>query len=130
MILLTSFLRCALIHCQYFIPGLIPPLTATLGKNGKVSFLEKFGTSEFSNSTGAYELDISLAPHIPAHHDMTRLIDARTLNRSLSQFVALHKLFLPREMKHVWRSLRDSVPHYQLIDVKLAHETNWELEDA
>ncbi|VDB83101.1 unnamed protein product [Peniophora sp. CBMAI 1063] len=47
---------------EYFIPGLIPPLTATLGKNGKVSFLEKFGTSEFSNSTGAYELDISLAP--------------------------------------------------------------------
>ena len=51
-----------LIYGQYFIPGLVPPLTATLGKNGKVSFLEKWGTSEFSNSTGAYELDLSLAP--------------------------------------------------------------------
>ncbi|KAI0315679.1 copper radical oxidase [Amylostereum chailletii] len=47
---------------EYFIPGLIPPLLATVGINGKVSFLEKFGTSEFSNSTGAYELDLSLAP--------------------------------------------------------------------
>jgi hypothetical protein len=35
-------------------------LLATLGINGKVSFLEKWGTSEFSNSTGAYELDLSL----------------------------------------------------------------------
>jgi hypothetical protein len=39
----------------------VPPLLATVGKNGKVSFLEKFGTSEFKNSTGAYELDLSLA---------------------------------------------------------------------
>jgi hypothetical protein len=36
------------------------PLLATVGINGKVSFLEKSGTSEFSNSTGAYELDLSL----------------------------------------------------------------------
>ena len=43
-------------------PGLIPPLLATVGINGKVSFLEKWGTSEFSHSTGAYELDLSLAP--------------------------------------------------------------------
>ncbi len=41
-------------------PGLVPPLLATVGINGKVSFLEKFGTSEFQNSTGAYELDLSL----------------------------------------------------------------------
>ncbi|KAH9991267.1 hypothetical protein BJV77DRAFT_547602 [Russula vinacea] len=46
---------------EYLIPGLVPPLLATVGKNGKVSFLEKFGTSEFKNSTGAYELDLSLA---------------------------------------------------------------------
>jgi hypothetical protein len=38
----------------------VPPLLATVGKNGKVSFLEKGGTSEFQNSTGAYELDLSL----------------------------------------------------------------------
>jgi hypothetical protein len=35
-------------------------LLATLGINGKVSFLEKWPISEFSNSTGAYELDLSL----------------------------------------------------------------------
>ena len=32
----------------------------TLGINNKVVFLEKFGTSEFTNTTGAYELDPSL----------------------------------------------------------------------
>ncbi|KAH9027112.1 copper radical oxidase [Lactarius pseudohatsudake] len=45
---------------EYLVPGLVPPLLATVGINGKVSFLEKSGTSEFSNSTGAYELDLSL----------------------------------------------------------------------
>ena len=35
-------------------------MIATVGINGKVSFIEKFGTSEFKNSTGAYELDLSL----------------------------------------------------------------------
>ncbi|KAH8988288.1 copper radical oxidase [Lactarius hatsudake] len=47
---------------EYFMPGLMPPLLATVGINGKVSFLEKGGTSEFPNSTGAYELDLSLVP--------------------------------------------------------------------
>ena len=41
-------------------PGLVPPLLANVGINGKVVFLEKFNSSEFSNSTGAYELDLSL----------------------------------------------------------------------
>ncbi|KAI9461541.1 galactose oxidase [Russula earlei] len=45
---------------EYLVPGLVPPLLATLGINGKVSFLEKSGTSEYENSTGAYELDLSL----------------------------------------------------------------------
>lgn len=36
------------------------PLLVTLGVNNKVAFLEKFGTSELGNSTGAYELDLSL----------------------------------------------------------------------
>ena len=31
-----------------------------VGINGKVSFLEKYTSSEFKNSTGAYELDLSL----------------------------------------------------------------------
>ena len=48
---------------QFFMPGLVPPLLATLGINGKVSFLEKSGTSEYANSTGAYELDLSLVPN-------------------------------------------------------------------
>ena len=40
------------------------PLLATVGINGKVIFLEKFSnrTSVFKNSTGAYELDLSLVP--------------------------------------------------------------------
>ena len=32
----------------------------TLGINNKIAMVEKFGTSEFDNSTGAYELDPSL----------------------------------------------------------------------
>ena len=47
---------------QYFMPGLVPPLLATVGINNKVAFLEKSGTSEYPNSTGAYELDLSLVP--------------------------------------------------------------------
>ncbi|KAK7452112.1 hypothetical protein VKT23_012217 [Stygiomarasmius scandens] len=47
---------------EFFVPGLMAPLLATLGVNNKVSFLEKAaGTSmAFPNSTGAYELDLSL----------------------------------------------------------------------
>ena len=40
--------------------GIVVPLIATVGINNKVQFLEKWGTSEFTNSTGAYELDLSL----------------------------------------------------------------------
>ncbi|KAJ6589404.1 copper radical oxidase [Mycena capillaripes] len=46
---------------EFFVPGVVVPLIATLGVNNKVTFLEKSGTSEFKNSTGAYELDLSLA---------------------------------------------------------------------
>ncbi|THU87877.1 copper radical oxidase [Dendrothele bispora CBS 962.96] len=47
---------------EFFVPGLMAPLLATLGVNNKVAFLEKAaGTSAaFPNSTGAYELDLSL----------------------------------------------------------------------
>ncbi|KAF7437573.1 hypothetical protein PC9H_004415 [Pleurotus ostreatus] len=41
--------------------AVVVPLIATVGINNKVTFLEKGGTSEFPNSTGAYELDLSLA---------------------------------------------------------------------
>ncbi|KAH9004837.1 copper radical oxidase [Lactarius deliciosus] len=48
---------------EYLVPGLVPPLLATVGINGKVSFLEKgseSGYKEFENSSSAYELDLSL----------------------------------------------------------------------
>ncbi|KAJ7785161.1 galactose oxidase [Mycena maculata] len=44
----------------------VVPLIATLGVNNKVTFLEKSGTSEFANSTGAYELDLSLVSNFSA----------------------------------------------------------------
>ncbi|KAI0791235.1 copper radical oxidase [Abortiporus biennis] len=44
---------------EFLIGGLVVPLVATLGINNKVNFLEKLGTG-FPNSTGAYELDLSL----------------------------------------------------------------------
>ncbi|KAJ6479649.1 copper radical oxidase-like protein [Mycena sanguinolenta] len=51
---------------EFFVPGVVVPLIATLGVNNKVTFLEKSGTSEFMNSTGAYELDLSLASNFSA----------------------------------------------------------------
>ena len=45
---------------QFLIGGLLVPLTVTLGINNKIAFVEKFGTSEFQNTTGAYELDLTL----------------------------------------------------------------------
>ncbi|GJE95267.1 copper radical oxidase [Phanerochaete sordida] len=45
---------------QYEIGGVVVPLVVTIGINNKIAMVEKFGTSEFDNSTGAYELDLSL----------------------------------------------------------------------
>ncbi|KAJ7758795.1 copper radical oxidase [Mycena maculata] len=47
-------------YYEFLVPGVVVPLIATVGINGKITFLEKDGTSEFDNSTGAYELDLSL----------------------------------------------------------------------
>ncbi|KAG1865028.1 copper radical oxidase-like protein [Suillus subalutaceus] len=47
-------------YYEFLIGGLVVPLIATVGINNKVTFLEKWGTSEYDNSTGAYELDLSL----------------------------------------------------------------------
>ena len=47
--------------------GPVPPLLATVGINGKVSFLEKgkgSGYTESKTSTGAYELDLSLVDDV------------------------------------------------------------------
>ncbi|KAJ7229668.1 glyoxal oxidase N-terminus-domain-containing protein [Mycena haematopus] len=51
---------------EFFVPGVVVPLIATVGVNNKVTFLEKGGTSEFQNSTGAYELDLSLVSNFSA----------------------------------------------------------------
>ncbi|EKM74831.1 hypothetical protein AGABI1DRAFT_95324 [Agaricus bisporus var. burnettii JB137-S8] len=45
---------------EFFIPGVIIPLIATVGTNSKVTFLEKHGTG-FPNTTGAFEFDPSLS---------------------------------------------------------------------
>ena len=45
---------------QFLIGGVVVPLVVTLGLNNKIAMVEKSGTSEFDNSTGAYELDLSL----------------------------------------------------------------------
>ncbi|KAG6836636.1 hypothetical protein H0H93_005663 [Arthromyces matolae] len=50
---------------EFFVPGVVVPLIATLGINNKVTFLEKAGTG-FPNSTGAYELDLSLVSNFSA----------------------------------------------------------------
>ncbi|KAG6885800.1 hypothetical protein C0993_009560 [Termitomyces sp. T159_Od127] len=50
---------------EFFVPGVVVPLIATLGINNKVTFLEKAGTG-FPNSTGAYELDLTLVSNFSA----------------------------------------------------------------
>lgn len=47
-------------HYEFLISSPIVSLIATLGTNNKVTFLEKWGTSYYPNSTGAYELDLTL----------------------------------------------------------------------
>lgn len=44
---------------QFLLGGVVIPLIVTPARNGKVTFLEKFGTSENASSTGAYELDLA-----------------------------------------------------------------------
>lgn len=50
---------------EFFVPGVVVPLLVTLGINNKVTFLEKWGTG-FPNTTGAYELDLSLSSNFSA----------------------------------------------------------------
>lgn len=44
---------------EFLLSSPIVPLISTPAINGKVTFLEKFGSSPNPNSTGAYELDLS-----------------------------------------------------------------------
>jgi hypothetical protein len=46
--------------------GVIIPLIATVGINNKVNFLEKFGTEPANNSTGAYQLDLTVLDNFTA----------------------------------------------------------------
>jgi hypothetical protein len=50
---------------QFLVGGVVIPLVTIAGKNGKVSFLSKVGTGP-PNTTGAYELDLSLAGNFSA----------------------------------------------------------------
>ena len=45
---------------EFLVGGVVVPLLTTLGTNNKVTFVEKYGTGP-ANSTGAFELDVSLA---------------------------------------------------------------------
>ena len=47
-------------HYEFLISSPIVPLISTEGINNKVTFVEKWGTSVYPNSTGAYELDLTL----------------------------------------------------------------------
>ncbi|UJO20415.1 WSC domain-containing protein [Fulvia fulva] len=44
---------------QFLIGGVVIPLIVTPARNGKVTFVERFGTSQNASSTGAYELDLA-----------------------------------------------------------------------
>ncbi|KAK3075865.1 hypothetical protein LTR53_000438 [Teratosphaeriaceae sp. CCFEE 6253] len=51
---------------EFLIGGPVIPLVTTPGRNGKVTYLEKFGTSPANNGTGAYELDVSMLSNYSA----------------------------------------------------------------
>jgi hypothetical protein len=51
---------------EFLIGGVIIPLVTQPARNGKVTYLEKFGTEPANNSTGAYELDIALLNNFTA----------------------------------------------------------------
>jgi hypothetical protein len=51
---------------KFLISGPTIPLVTSPGRNGKVTYLEKFGTSPANNGTGAYEFDISLVSNYTA----------------------------------------------------------------
>jgi hypothetical protein len=46
---------------DFFMPGVVIPLITAVNVNGKVTFIEKHGSGP-PNTTGAYELDTTLAP--------------------------------------------------------------------
>jgi len=56
---------------EFLIGAPVISLITTVGINNKVTFVEKHGTSPFANTTGAYELDLSLVDdHTKAWREM------------------------------------------------------------
>lgn len=51
---------------KFLISGPVIPLVTSPGRNGKVTYLEKFGTSPANNGTGAYEFDITMVSNYTA----------------------------------------------------------------
>lgn len=47
-------------HYEFLVPGVVVPIAASVSLNNKVLLLEKHGSGP-ANSTGAYELDVTLA---------------------------------------------------------------------
>jgi hypothetical protein len=64
---------------EFFISGPVIPLITTPSRNGKITFLEKFGTSPANNGTGAYEMDYSLVGKASASYsDVWREMHVKT----------------------------------------------------
>lgn len=64
---------------EFLISAPVIPLISTPARNGKVTFLEKFGTSPAMNGTGAYEMDITLVGNASAHYsDIFREMHVKT----------------------------------------------------
>ncbi|KAH9075014.1 hypothetical protein EDB83DRAFT_2312474 [Lactarius deliciosus] len=86
-------------------PGLVPPLVATVGINGKFSFFEKGSESDyyrgFKNSTGAYELDLGLV------HDVSH---AWREMRVITDIFCLAAVVLPNNSELVQKGM---VNHWQ-----------------
>ncbi|KAK3679133.1 hypothetical protein LTR78_000693 [Recurvomyces mirabilis] len=51
---------------EFLIGGVTIPLVTSPARNGKVTYMEKFGTSPANNGTGAYELDLSMINNFTA----------------------------------------------------------------
>ena len=51
---------------EFLISGPVIPLVTSPARNGKVTYMEKFGTEPTNNSTGAYEFDITMVDNYTA----------------------------------------------------------------
>jgi hypothetical protein len=64
---------------EFLMSGPVIPLITSPSRNGKVTFLEKFGTSPANNGTGAYEMDYSMVGKANASYsDIWREMHVKT----------------------------------------------------